>query len=204
MIRALALCCLASPALAAPHVTAEDTLVHDVHVRLDTDATWGVGSQMFFGFSTRATAQLPVWHGRGASGSFDLGLGLAYDNEGSYFAFWLDPDEVRGAGHRVATTVRLGHTFHIGRVRRVGFGIHVWGGHNAFVRQYTVTYAAEDFEGSGREVRHAGVVGGDLDLSIRLAPRVGLHLLASAPLPTASSYEITLGRVGLGLSWFLR
>lgn len=207
MIRALILASLiAAPTARAadPFVSSTDAVGKVWHLRVDADATWGIGAQMYLGALAHAEGQLTVWHTGRATGTFDLGARVAYGNEAGFLAPWNDPDEIQGAGHRVATQAVLGTTFHFTPQRRVGLGLHLLAGHNVVVRDYTLTYADEGFTADTYDVRHDLIVSADLTISVRVARQVGLNLALTAPLPTDSSYVVGLGSIGLGVSFYAR
>lgn len=175
-----------------------------VRVRLDTDATWGIGSQMYLGALAHAEAQVPVWATPRADGTWDVGLRVAYGHEGMYFAPWIDPETFHGANHRVATQVVLGTTVHLAPQRRVSLGLHVLAGLNTVVYEGTLTYAAEDFTYSSRWSRHTFLASADVTLAVRASDKVGFNLAVTAPFPTDSSYVIGLVSVAMGPSFYLR
>lgn len=206
-MRALVLLALPSAALAAPpapHVSPDDALGRDLHVRLDADATWGIGSQMYVGAALHGLGQLPVWHGPRATGSLDVGLRVAYGNEAQWLAPWIDPEQVQGVPHRVAVQASVGHAFHLSPRRRLALGVNLLGGVNVVHHTVTITYAAEDVCGTASATDVAPLVGGQASLSWRVHDRVGLHLGADVPFPTTSSYRIGLASVGLGVTFHLR
>lgn len=206
MTRALVLwTLLAAPAWAAdPFVGPTDGVGQNLHLRLDTDVTWGIGSQMYVGGLVHLDALLPVWHTRPGTGTFDFGLRLAYGNEGLYLAPWIDPDEISGSGNRVQVQASVGTTFHLTPQRRLAFALRVLAGWTMLHQHYTVTYADEDFSEEGTDVHNAFVASGDFTAAWRASRNVGVNLSLSAPFPTTSSYVIGLGQLGVGMSFYLR
>ena len=205
MIVALFLIATTAPApeTPAPHVAEDGRKSGRVHLQLDGDATWGVGAQMFFGTQIRFAAGLEHWTTRHAIGTWDFGGSFAYQNEPLFLLFG-DQHGVRGAGHRIQLVATVGHTAHMGKRRRVALGLHVFGGWNAWRSDYSVSYPDENVHGSAAVVFHRAIVGTELRFDYRFHRRVGINAFASVPFPTASSYLITLGQVGLGLSFYLR
>jgi hypothetical protein len=201
---ALSLAIVAPAAASDPYVTPDEPALGALHVRLDTDFSWGIGSQMYLGALAHAEGQLPVWRTGAATGTLDFGLRVAYGNEGLYFAPWIDRTQFEGANHRVATQVVLGTTFHVTPQRRLGVGVRALIGWNALVREGTLTYAAEDFTTTQSWVRHRVIASGDVTLSYRASRNVGVNLAITAPFPTDSSYVIGLVSVGIGTSFYLR
>lgn len=195
---------LASAPPPAPHVAEDGSKSGRTHVQLDGDATFGIGGQMFLGMQLHVAALVEHWTTRHAIGTWDFGGTFAYQNEPIFLAPYIDPDEVRGAGHRTQLLATAGHTVHMGNRRRVALGLHVFGGWNAWRSDYTVTYADEDVHGHGVVVRHRPVIGAELRFDYRFHRHVGFNVIAGAPMPTTSSYLITYGHLGIGLSFYLR
>jgi hypothetical protein len=192
-------------ALAAdPYLGASGEADHRVHVRLDTDATWGIGGQMFLGASAHGTGYVGAWNTPHATGSVDVGLQLHYQNEPVFLAFWIDPTEVTGAVQRVQAVATVGHTFHMGGRRQVALGVRWFAGLNHWDSTYTVNYANEGVQGKATVRDDLFVTGAQVDVAYRCAKHVGVNLQLNAPMPTASSYAITFGSIGAGLSWYLR
>lgn len=190
------------PERPSPHVGESGEPGHRVHLRLDTAATWGIGGQMFLGVQVHPTAYVGVWNTKKATGTIDLGVNVAYGNEPTFLAPWIDPAEVTGATHRVQVLGTVGTTFHMAPKRRFGLGIHWFAGLNHWQSDYRVAYADEDFEGEATVVDDLFVTGGQLTLSYRFSRHVGVNLAAVAPLPLDSSYAITFGHIGLGLTFY--
>ncbi|MCA9720384.1 MAG: hypothetical protein KC468_37325 [Myxococcales bacterium] len=194
----------ASPEGPAPHVAEDGGRSDRVHVQLDTDASWGVGGQMFLGAQLRAAALLEHWTTRLALGTWDFGVNFAYQNEPVFLAPWINRDQVTGAGHRVQLLATVGHSAHMGRRRRVALGLHLFGGWSYWRSAYSVRYPSESVAGEAVVARHHPIVGGEVRLAYRLHRRVGLNLAIGAPFPTNTSYAITFGHLCLGLSLYLR
>jgi hypothetical protein len=188
----------------APHVDEDGSKSNRVHLQLDADATFGIGAQMFLGTQLRFAALLEHWATARALGTWDFAGSFAYQNEPTFLAPWIDPSQVTGAGHRLQLTASVGHTVHMGKRRRAALGLHVFGGWNQARSDYTVDYADEDVHGHAVVVHDRPIVGGELRFAYRFHERVGFNLMLGAPLPTASSYLITFGQVGVGLSFYLR
>lgn len=188
----------------APHVAEDGRKSGRVHLQLDADATWGIGAQMFLGTQLRFAALLEHWTTRLAIGTWDFGGNFSYQNEATFLAPFVDREHVKGAGHRTQLVATVGHTAHMGKRRRVALGLHVFAGWNAWRSDYTVDYPNEDVHGHGVVVRHRAIVGPELRFAYRFHRRVGFNVMASALFPTTSSYLITFGQMGLGLSFYLR
>ncbi len=188
----------------APHVAEDGRKSGRVHLQLDTGATWGIGTQMFLGTQVRVAALLEHWTTRRAIGTWDLGGSLSYQNEPLFLMLFVDNRGVSGAGHRTQLVAAAGHTAHMGKRRRVAFGMHLFAGWNAWRSDYTVNFPSEDVAGHAVVVRHRPIVGGELRFAYRFHRRVGLNVVLSAPFPTASSYLITFGQIGVGLAFYLR
>ncbi len=89
-------------------VHAQDGLGRGVQLRLDLDATWGIGSQMFLAAETALLAQLPNWEASAATGSLAFALRAAYDHEAPFLAPWVNPDQIDGVSHRLQIQVASG------------------------------------------------------------------------------------------------
>ena len=187
-----------------PHVAEDGTRTRSPHLQLDGVATWGIGSQMFLGTQLRFAALFEHWTTARALGSWDLGLNFAYQNEPMFLAPWIDPNEVSGAGHRTHLVASVGHSVHMGKRRRFALGLHAWGGWSHFRSDYSLEYANEGVSGSGVVTHNRAIVGGELRMAYRFHERVGLSAVISAPVPTESTYLISLAQVGLGLAFYLR
>lgn len=188
----------------APHVTAEPVAERRLHLQLDADAIFGIGGQMFLGTRVHLTGYTPIWYRPKATGTIDVGVQLLYGNEPVFMAPWLDPEEVRGATHHVQAVATVGHTFHLGRRRRVGLGAHLYGGLNHWTSSYRVEYPDEGVEGHSVVRRNHLLGGGQLELAVRLSRRVGLDFVLGAPFPTKPEALLTLAFIGTGLTFYLR
>lgn len=196
---------LALPAVAAaePFVQPGDTL-QDVHVRLDTDATWGIASQMTLGAIAHAQVQLPVWNSAGATGSFDPSLRIVYANEPVFLAPWVDPETSTPVQDRILIQGGIGHTFHATPKRRLSFGLHAMVGWQRWIRDITIHYDTEDVQGREVQVLDYVTITADVTLAYRISKNVGVNLTIGAPMPTATTPEIGMVHLGVGLSWYLR
>ncbi len=190
------------PSLGIP--TGGNEIGHPVHVRFDTAATYGIGGQSYLGIDLKMSGYMPVWNTRLATGTVDGGLVLAYGNEPTWLAPWIDPEQVQGSTHRISLLLRVGHSFHLGVRRRVMLGFHLFAGLHEWISSYSVTYANEGIHGSSTVKRSLLVSGGELDFAYRFSEHVGLYLELSAPFPYQSSYAQTYFHVGAGLTFYLR
>ena len=207
----LALLLLAAPArgevpnlTAAPHIAEGGETARRLHLQLDGAFTFGIGGQSALGAQLHLTGLTALWNAGPATGSLDVGLQLAYGNEPPALAFWLAGVDAQGANHRVQAVATVGHTLHVGQQRRASLGLHVFAGWNHWRSAFTVRYPGEGVEGSATVSRDLFVSGAELKAAYRLSRRVGLHLVAGVPFPTASSYAIGLFFIGAGLSTYLR
>lgn len=193
-----------APSAPPPHVAETGCRSGHAHLQLDTAATWGIGGQMFLGTNLQLSALFEHWATTKVLGTWDLGVVFAYQNEAIFLAPWLDAEQITGANHRIILAARVGHTLHMGQRRRFSVGLHAYAGLNHWRSAYSVRYEAEDVSGKAELHRSTGIVGGELRLGYRFHRNVGAHVLAGAPLPTHSSYVISLAQLGLGLSFYLR
>ena len=189
---------------AAPHVAEGGETGRRLHVLVDTAFTYGIGGQSALGALARATGYTAVWNTRRATGTVDLGLQLAYQNEPIALAPWIDGDNVTGAGHHINVALALGHTIHMGQRRRASLGLLIFGGWSHWVSSYSLVYPREGITGS-ETVRHDDfIAGGELEFRYRFSRYVGMNVVAGAPFPTQSSYVIGMFYVGVGLTVFAR
>lgn len=193
----------ATPEGPIPHVSEDGSKSGRVHAQLDTDATWGVGAQMFLGTQIRAVAVLEHWTTRHAIGTWELGGAFAYQNEPTFLLIGVDSHGMHGAGHRIQLLAHVGHAVHLGRRRRIALGLHAFAGWNHWRSAYSLSYPAEAVSGSATVDRDRAIVGGELRLTYRFHRNIGVNVVAGGVAPTASSYLVTFGHVGLGLSWYL-
>jgi hypothetical protein len=195
---------LASAFAADPHLPTDSTPDKRLHLRLDTDATWGIGGQMFLGAQAQLTGYAGVWRGARATGSLDVGLQLAYGNEATFLAPWIDPETTTGATHRVQLVATLGHTFHMGPQRRVSLGLQWFAGWNHWRSDYAMTIEEADIDEQAVVVRNLVTTGGQVTLAYRASKHVGVNLVITAPVPTPSSYAVGMVSVGVGPTFYLR
>ena len=194
----------AAAAAPAPHVPESGEKDGRIHLPLSGAALYGIAGQSFLGANLRFNAGLPVWASARATGTFDFGAQFQYANEPTWLAPWLRGVDVEGATHRVVLAVTVGHTFHLGRRRRLSLGTHLYGGLNHWVSSYSLRYPDEGVEGSANVARSLFVGGGQLEFGYRFSRRVGMQVLLGAPFPINSSYAQGLFFAGLGLTVHLR
>lgn len=187
----------------APHLL-PGGLDRRFHLRLDGDFVYGIGGQSFFGAQAHLLAYRGLWSTPHAIGSLDLGLRLAYGNEPTWAAPWIDREQVSGATHRVQALLTVGHTFHMGKRRRAALGMHLHGGLNHWLSAYTLEYAQEGVHGEAQVRRNRFVAGAELSFAYRLSRHVGTHVTLGGPFPSQSSYLVGMFFVGAGLSFYLR
>jgi len=204
----LALALLAGPPAPAPapHVAESGGKDGRLHLQLAGDVLYGIGGQSFLGAQLHLQASTAIWSAGRATGTLDLGVQLQYGNEPTWLAPWLKGVDIEGATHRTQAVLSAGHTFHMGKRRRVQLGTHVYGGLNHWLSSYSLVYPMEDVSGSAKVARSTFVVGGELTIGYRFSRRVGANLIMGAPLPTrrSSSYVQGLAFVGVGLTIHLR
>lgn len=188
----------------APHVTPESVPGDPLNLRLHTGALVGVGGQLFLGADAQLLGDVVAWSSRRALGSVGGGVAFVYHDEPTFLAPWIDRDQVKGAARRFQLLAAIGHTVHFGKRRRSSLDTHLFFGWSHWRSAYTVDYAGEDLHGSSSISRNHAIVGGQVRYTYRVARRVGLHAQLSAPIPTRSSYAITYGSAGVGLTFYLR
>jgi len=190
------------PSARAPHLPAGG-LDNRTHLRLEGDFIYGIGGQSFFGAQAHLMAYRGLWSTRHAIGSLDLGLRLAYGNEPTWAAPWIDRDQVTGATHRVQALLTAGHTFHMGRRRRAALGMHLHGGLNHWRSAYALEYAQEDVHGKAVVRRNRFITGAEATFAYRFSRHVGANVTLGGPFPSQSSYLVGLFFVGAGLSFYV-
>lgn len=186
----------------APHVTSEDALRKALHLRVDANGSWGIGSQMYLGGQVHGFLQWSMWHSRLATGSLDLSLRMAYGYEPAFFAPWRDPNDGQ-INERFQGQIGIGHTFHMGSKRNVSLGFSVLFGWNHFHQYAPVDWPDVEVKGEATVRHNHLVISGEMTLAFRFHQRVGLNLAVSAPFPTITSYLITMVQVSAGLSLYL-
>jgi len=191
-------------AMAVPHVREDGQKTHRVHLQLDAEAIFAIGGQSALGTELHFKTRFEHWQTRLALGVWDVGAAFTYQNEPTFLAPWIDPNEVDGATHRTRLAATAGHTCQLGHRRRWAIGAHLYGGWNAWRSAYSVDYSAEDVSGDAVVTRHDFVAGGEVDVGYRFHSRVGVNVTFGTPFPTQSSYLITIAQGGLGLSFYLR
>lgn len=189
---------------AAPHIAEGGETGRSLHVLVDTAFTYGIGGQSDLGVLVRATGYVAEWNTRRATGTLDFGVQLAYQNEPTALAPWIDRQEVSGAGHHLNALLTLGQTIFMGPRRRASLGLLLFGGWSHWISSYSLVYANEGVEGSATVQRSDFVAGGELKFGYRFSRRLGMNVVAGAPFPTQSSYLIGMFYVGVGLTAYAR
>ena len=179
---------------------------HPVHVRLDSAATYGIGGQSYLGIDLKMSGYLPVWDTRLGTGSIDAGVVLAYGNEPTWLAPWIDTSQVQ-ATHRISLLARLGTHFFtsvsVAAPRSVSTRLAVFA---EWISAYSVNYQSEGISGSAALKRSLFVSGGELDF-LRTVFRSGRSVVSGtertvSPIPVF--YAQTMFHVGAGLTFYLR
>lgn len=173
-------------------------------VRVDSDATWGIGGQMFLGTQAHVVVGHRLWQGSSVSVGLDVGVQGAWHHEPVFMAPWIDPEEVQGAVNRGQVVLSAGPHLRFGAKGRTTLALHAIAGLNHWRSAYTLEYDAVDVSGSMVVRRTTPVVGGQLTLMVRASERVGVNLVIGAPAPLPSSYAVGMTWVGIGPSFVLR
>ncbi len=146
--------------------------------------------------------QLSVWNTRLATGSFDVGLVMGFQDEPQALQYGVSPGQTNDA-QRLNLWVTVGHTFHLGHRRRIGLGVHLFTG---WTQEWTHA-ALNDPKHmiNARVSDRYGLfnTGGMLKLDYRFSKYIGLTIQAVAPWPVTPSYVTTLFHVGVGLSGYI-
>jgi hypothetical protein len=176
---------------------------HPLHVTVDAAATYGIGAYSALGAQAHGVGYLPVWDAGGVTGSFDFGAILGWQDEPQILQYAVPPGLSNNA-QRLNAWVTAGHTLHMGRRRRVGLGLHLFGGWTHVWSTATVDDTVHGIRMSVSDNYGRPNVGGMLKLDYRFSRYVGVNLQAVGPFPVEPSYVTTLFHVGLGLTAYLR
>jgi len=191
----------AAPAHAdAPHITAEAGADDSVHLRFDTAAVWGIGSQMYLGAQLHTLLQFPAWDNGDATGTFDLSLRMHYGHEAMFLGPWRT--EERDQLNRFVGQIGVGTSFFMTSSRRVSLGIHVLAGWSHFNRYIVVDWPNENLFAKSHTAENRPIVSAEITLAYRFHDHVGINLTLGAPFPTDYTNMIGLAHVGLGLTFY--
>ncbi len=174
-----------------------------VHVTLDATATYGIGAYSALGAQLHGVGYVPVWNTGYATGSLDFGALLGVQDEPQLFQYAV-PEGLSNDARRINAWLTVGHSFHLGLLRRVRFGVHLFGG---WTHVFTTATANDPVHGIHMSVSdNYGLpnVGGMLKLDYRFSRYLGLDVQAVGPFPVEPSYVTTLFHVGVGLTAYLR
>lgn len=184
-------------------IPAGGDVLYTPHTTLDLAATYGIGGYSALGVQLHAKEQFSNWNTSLATGSFDLGLVLGWQDE----AQALQPPAPTGQkndAQRLNLWLTLGHTFHMGQERRANLGFHLFGG-------WTHVWSTGSMEMPDLGIRRAAAddyglwnAGAMVKFDYRLSRWTGFNLEASAPFyPMGMSYVRTLFHVGVGVTTYL-
>jgi len=180
-----------------------DVRSRPTHVALDAAFTYGIGGWSALGVQLHPTVGWSLWSTRRATGTIDLGVVLGYQNEPQA----IQAIAARGQEsqtHRLNAFATVGTTFHLGRLRRSGLGLHLFGGWTHVWSSATIRRPDLSFDGTARDDYGVPNVGVILRYAYRVHRNLGLSLQAAAPFQTTPSYVATLFHVGIGLTGYFR
>lgn len=207
LLRASVALLLSSTAQAAPElfrgIPEGGDVLYTPHTTLDLAATYGIGGYSALGFQLHAKEQFSNWNTSVATGSFDLGLALGWQDEPQSLQF-AQPKGQKNDAQRLNLWATLGHTFHMGRERRANLGFHLFGGWTHVWS--TASLKMPDLGVDRASADNYGLwnAGAMLKFDYRLSRYVGFNLEATAPFyPMGMSYVRTLFHVGAGLTVYL-
>jgi hypothetical protein len=197
--------------LAAPRTTRAQTIGvpeggetgHPVHVTLDAAATYGIGGYSALGAQLHAVGQLPVWNTGFATGTFDFGVVLGWQDEPEALQYAVPPTQDNDA-QRLNAWVTAGHSFHMGQRRRATLGVHLFAGWTHVWSWATVVDERLDLDASASDDYGLFNAGALVKFDYRFSEWIGCHVQAAAPFGVGSSYVTTLFHVGIGLTAYLR
>ncbi|HEX2572513.1 MAG TPA: hypothetical protein VH877_23400 [Polyangia bacterium] len=202
---------LSGPALAharedrtGPFIAEGGETGHRLHMRLDAAATYAIGGYSALGVQLHLTGYTPVWNTRRATGTFDVGLLLGWQNEPQFVEFPRPPRFLSNDTHRLNAWATVGHSFYIGQHRRFSLGLHVFAG-------WTHVWSVAAINDTARALKtrysdnyglfNAGAL---LKFDYRFSRYLGLTAHIGAPFQFQPSYVATLAQVGIGLTGYLR
>jgi len=195
----------AAPAHAGPDVGIPEggETAHRLHATVDATFTYGIGGYSALGVQAHAVGQLSVWNTRRATGTFDFGLVLGFQDEPQVLQYEIPAGQSNNA-QRLNAWVTVGHTFHVGHRRRLGLGVHLFNGWTHVWSQAALKDPKHMVDQKLSDNYGLFNTGGMLKLDYRFSKYVGLSVQIVGPWPVAPSYVTTLFHVGIGLTGYLR
>lgn len=199
---ALAVLGFSGVARAEEAVVAAAAPARRVHLTVDATATYGIGGYSALGVQLHAVGQIGAWEARAAAGSFDVGLVLGFQDEPQFLQYAVAKGLTNDA-QRLNAWATVGHTFHLGRERRAGLGLHLFGGWTHVWSQARI--ARPDLALSASAADDYGLlnVGGMLKFDYRFSRFLGFTVQAVGPFPVQPSMVSTLFHVGVGLTGYI-
>lgn len=176
---------------------------HPLYVTLDAAATYGIGGYSALGVQLHALGQVPVWNNSRATGTFDFGLVLGWQDEPQALQYGVPAGQENDA-QRLNVWATVGHSVQIGARRRSTLGLHLFAGWTHVWSWASVTDERLDLEASASDDYGLFNLGALLKFDYRFSEWIGVHIQAAAPFGVGSSYVNTLFHVGLGLTAYLR
>lgn len=188
---------------AQPSVPEGGEAAHPIHVTLDATATYGIGAYSALGAQVHAVGHVPVWNTELATGTFDFGQLLGFQDEPQLFQYDV-PEGLDNDAQRLNLWWTLGHSFYIGRYRQSTFGLHLFAGWTHVFSQASMKRDDLAIDASLSDDYGLFNVGGMLKYDYRFSDYVGFDVQAVGPFPVQPSYVTTLFHVGTGLSFYLK
>jgi hypothetical protein len=174
---------------------------HKLHTTVDATFTYGIGGYGALGVQLHGLEQLSAWNTRLATGSFDFGLVLGFQDEPQALQYGTLAGQTNDA-QRLNLWVTVGHTFHMGDRRRVGLGFHLFNGWTHEWSQAALNDPKHMINAKVSDNYGLFNTGGMLKFDYRFSNYVGLSIQAVAPWPVTPSYVTTLFHVGIGLTGY--
>ena len=165
--------------------------------------SWLFLSWLALGVQLHALGQVPAWNNSHATGTFDFGQVLGWQDEPQALQYGV-PAGQENEAQRLNAWVTAGHSIHLGARRRSTLGLHLFTGWTHVWSRASVTDERLDLDASASDDYGLFNLGALLKFDYRFSEWIGVHLQAAAPFGVGSSYVNTLFHVGLGLTAYLR
>jgi hypothetical protein len=175
-----------------------------LHLTTDATFTYGIGGYSALGAQLHAVGQLTIWNRSAASGSFDFGAALGFQDEPMALQYGVGKGQTNDA-QRLHTWATVGTTFHLGRQRRAGLGVHLFGGWTQMWSQARLVRPDLGIDRKLDDSYGVWTSGAMLKFDYRFSRHLGATVQAAVPCWGAQpSYVATIFHVGAGLTAYLK